>query len=55
MRAERGAPSAQQLADATGAGMHQNAVALLHLVRAAQQILRGEALQHHRRAGLIGE
>ncbi len=35
--------------------MDQDNVALLHPVGLAQQILRGEALEHHARAGFVGD
>src|SRR4051794_38665972 len=44
-RAERLAPLAQQQADAASRRMNEDRVALLHLERAAQEILRGQSLQ----------
>ena len=40
-------PLAQDETDAAGGGMHEDRVALLHLVDTADQILCGQALQHH--------
>jgi hypothetical protein len=50
--AEGARPLADDQADAAGGGMDQDGVAGLDLAGTAQQVLRGHALQHHRRTGL---
>src|SRR6185437_5583700 len=54
-RAERLGPLAGDEADAARGGMEQDGVALLHLEDLADEILRGETLEHHRRALLVGD
>ena len=44
-------PLAHNQAHAAGGGVHQDRLAWLHAMRAAQQVLRGHALQHHRGTG----
>ena len=53
-RPQRLAPLAKNEPDASGRGMDQDRVALLHAIGLAQEILRRQALEHHRRAGLVG-
>src|SRR5208337_813083 len=53
--AARFTPLAEDLADAAGRGVHQDPVALLHPIGRAQEVLRGEALEHHRGARFVGE
>ena len=52
--AQRIAPLAEQLPNAASARMHEDHVASLHRKRAAKQVLRGEAFQHHTCSGLVG-
>ncbi len=54
-RAERPRPLAQQRADATRGGVHENCVATLHAIGRAQQITGRHALEHHRRRLLIAD
>ncbi len=51
--AEMLAPLPEDLADAAGRGMHQDGLAGLHPVGAAQEILRRQSLQQHRRRGPV--
>ena len=48
-------PLAENEADAAGGGMNENDVALFHLESAVEQILRGHALEHHRRRLLVAD
>src|ERR1700735_293004 len=52
-RAERLSPLAQDQTDAAGRRVHQNRVALFDAVSLPQQILRGQALKHHRRRSVV--
>src|SRR6185437_5253104 len=53
--AEMLAPLAENLADAAGRGVDEDEVAGLYAIGLAQQVLGGEALQHHRRRLLIAD
>ncbi len=48
-------PLAEDEADAAGGGVHEDGLARLHPVGAAEEILRGHALQQHRRRLLVGD
>ncbi len=49
------APLAQEQADPAGRGMDQDRVARHHLVGLPQQVLGGQALEHHHGADLVGD
>ena len=51
--AEMLGPLAEDQADAAGRGMQQNGVAGFDAIGLADQVLRGQALQHHRGRGLV--
>ena len=51
--AEMLGPLAEDQADAAGRGVEQDGVAGLDLIGLADQVLRRQALQHHRRGGLV--